>query len=124
VRVFQTRAFAQFCRKSGIAEEDLCALVDSMVLGAIDADLGGGVYKQRLRRQGQGKSSGYRTIVLLRFGQIAMFAYGFAKNDRANIGRDELLRFRRFAKEVFGYDDEELKRLAECGAISEICLEH
>jgi hypothetical protein len=124
MRVFQTRAFAQFCRKSGIAEEDLCALVDTMVLGAIDADLGGGVYKQRLRRRGEGKSGGFRTIVLIRFGQIAMFTYGFAKNDRANIDRSELLRFRRFAKEVFDYDDEELKRLAQSGAISEVCLGH
>jgi hypothetical protein len=124
VRVFQTRAFAQFCRKSNIAEGDLCALVDAMVLGAIDADLGGGVYKQRLRRRGQGKSGGYRTIVLVRFGQIAMFTYGFAKNERDNIDRTELMRFRKFAKEVFDYDDEELKKLANAGAIFEICLEH
>jgi len=124
VRVFQTRAFAQFCRKSKIAEDDLCMMVDSMVLGAIDADLGGGVYKQRLRRRGQGKSGGYRTIVLVRFGQIAMFTYGFAKNERDNIDHTELMRFRKFAKEVFDYDDEELKKLANAGAIFEICLEN
>ncbi len=99
-------------------------MVDAMVLGAIDADLGGGVYKQRLRRRGQGKSGGYRTIVLVRFGQIAMFTYGFAKNERDNIDRTELMRFRKFAKEVFDYDDEELKKLANAGAIFEICLEH
>jgi len=123
VRVFKSRAFAQFARKNLIEDDALCALVQTMVLGAIDADLGGGVYKQRLSRKGQGKSGGYRTILLLRFGRIAMFAYGFAKNDRSNIDQADLARFRRLAKEVFGYDDKEIEQLVRRGALQEICSE-
>jgi hypothetical protein len=36
--------------------------------GQIDADLGGEVIKQRIARPGQGRSRGYRTIILFRRG--------------------------------------------------------
>ena len=32
--------------------------------GQVDADLGGDVIKQRIARPGQGRSKGYRTIIL------------------------------------------------------------
>jgi hypothetical protein len=92
-----------------------------MLMGAIDADLGGGVYKQRLRRKGQGKSGSYRTIILLRFGEIALFTFGFAKNEQATISRRDLLAYRRFAKEVFQYDQEQIEQLVQSGALEEIC---
>ena len=34
--------------------------------GQVDADLGGGVIKQRIARLGQGRSGGYRSIILFR----------------------------------------------------------
>jgi len=123
MRVFKSKIFAQFCRKNGIGDDALREVVRSMVLGAMDADLGGGVYKQRLRRMGQGKSGGYRTIVLIRFGRIALFAYGFAKNDRANIDRADLIHFRKLAKEVLNYDDKELDQTVLDKVFEEIKLE-
>ena len=63
-----------------------------------DADLGGGVVKQRVARPGAGKSGGYRTIILLRRETRAIFVYGFAKNERANIEDDELADFKKLAK--------------------------
>ncbi len=122
MRVFKSRAFAQFARKNRIEDESLCELIRTMVLGAIDADLGG-VYKQRLPRKGQGKSGGYRTIVLIRFGRIALFAYGFAKNERANIDRSDLMHFRKLAKEVLNYDDKELDQIVRDNVFEEIDLE-
>jgi hypothetical protein len=123
MRVFKSKIFAQFCRKNGIGDDALREVIRSMVLGAIDADLGGGVYKQRLRRKGQGKSGGYRTIVLIRFGRIALFAYGFAKNDRANIDPADLIHFRKLAKEVLNYDDKELDQTVLGKVFEEIKLE-
>ena len=58
--------------------------------GLVDADLGGGIIKQRLARAGQGRSGGYRMLIAYRCGDRAMFLYGFAKNERDNIGEDEL----------------------------------
>ena len=56
----------------------------------IEADLGGGLIKQRIARAGQGKSGGYRTVLVYRHGELAVFLLGFAKSDRANIEDDEL----------------------------------
>ena len=123
MRIYRTREFSQFCKKNRIPVNDLCETVARMRLGAINADLGGGVYKQRLRRKGQGKSGGFRTIVFLRVESLAIFVYGFAKNDRDNIERYELEQFRQFAKEVFSYGDQEFQKLLKAGALEEICTE-
>jgi hypothetical protein len=58
--------------------------------GLVDADLGGGLIKQRVARPGQGKSGGFRTVIAYRHGDLAVFLLGFAKNERANIDEDEL----------------------------------
>jgi hypothetical protein len=63
--------------------------------GSIDADLGGGLIKQRAARPGQGKRSGYRTVIAYRRAERAVFLYGFAKSARANIDADELAALRR-----------------------------
>jgi hypothetical protein len=121
VRVFKSRVFAQFSRKNRIADADLCTAIEDMLAGTVDADLGGGVFKQRLRRKGQGKSGGFRSIILLRRQSISMFAYGFAKNERDNIDRSELIEFRKLAKEVFQYAEKDIARLLDTGALEEIC---
>jgi hypothetical protein len=123
VRVFKSRAFAQFSRKNRIADADLCSAIKDMLAGTVDADLGGGVFKQRLRRKGQGKSGGFRSIILLRRQTISMFAYGFAKNERENIDRSELTEFRMLAKEVFQYAEKDIDRLLSTGALEEICTD-
>ncbi len=86
----------------------------------IDADLGGGVIKQRLARPGQGKSGGFRSIVLFKRGATAFFVYGFAKNDRDNIDRQELKAFRLLASEMLALDNEALQAAMKNGTITEI----
>ncbi|HEY5329099.1 MAG TPA: type II toxin-antitoxin system RelE/ParE family toxin [Acidobacteriaceae bacterium] len=121
MRVFKSRAFAQFSRKNRIADADLCRAIEDMLAGTVDADLGGGVFKQRLRRKDQGKSGGFRSIILLRRQTISLFAYGFAKNERDNIDRSELIEFRTLAKEVFQYAEKDIDRLLSTGSLEEIC---
>ena len=45
----------------------------------MDADLGGGIIKQRVARTGQGRSGGYRMLIAYRSRSRAVFLYGFAK---------------------------------------------
>ena len=71
----------------------------------VDADLGGGVLKQRTARAGGGKAGGLRTIVPFRAGSRAVFVHGFAKSERANIRDDELAAFRMLAAKLLGYDE-------------------
>lgn len=120
MRVFKTKPFSRFADHEGIADTELCEAVRRAKEGLIDADLGGGVIKQRLARKGQGKSGGFRSIVLFRRSEKAFFVYGFAKSDRDNIRRDELKAFRRLADEMLAYDDKALKAAMKNGMITEI----
>jgi hypothetical protein len=120
MRVFKTKAFARFSNQEGITDEALCDAIRQAEKALIDADLGGGVIKQRLARKGQGKSGGYRSIVLFRRGERAFFAYGFAKKDQANIRADELKAFRKLAGVMLGLDDESLAAALKNGTIVEI----
>ena len=76
--------------------------------GQIDADLGGEVITQRIARPRQGKSKGYRTIILFRLGAKAFFVYGFAKSQRANINDDEQEQFKEAAKIVLSLTEHAL----------------
>ncbi len=99
MRIFKTKVVARFTRSEGIADASLVDAIKRAERGLIDADLGGGLFKQRVARQGQGKSGGYRMLVACRKGDRAVFFYGFAKNARSNIGDDEL----KTAREICAY---------------------
>lgn len=120
MRIFKTKPFARFAERENLADAALCDAVRRVEQGLVDADLGGGVIKQRIARPGQGKSGGFRGIVLFRHGERAFFAYGFAKNDRANIARDELKAFRMLAGEMLGLDDDALGAAMANGTIMEV----
>lgn len=120
MRIFLTKPFCRFIEHEGIDEVLLCEAIFRAGKGLIDADLGGGVIKQRLARKGQGKSGGYRTIIFFRRGVTAFFVYGFAKSEQGNISRDELKSFRRLAQEMLALDDLALTRAMRNGTITEI----
>ena len=92
--------------------------------GLVDADLGGGVIKQRVARLGKGKSCGYREMILFRQGDRAIFAFGFAKRAQANISKTDLALLKQAATEALGWSGEELDRLAASGTLMEIEDEH
>jgi hypothetical protein len=56
----------------------------------VNADLGGGLIKLRVARQGQGKRGGYRLLIAFRSKLRAVFQFGFAKSDLDNIDDDQL----------------------------------
>ena len=120
MRIFKNAWFDRFARKEGISDKSVAQAIERAERGLIDADLGGGVIKQRVARPGQGKSGGFRTVVLYRTAQRAFFVYGFAKSDRDNIGKDEEAQFRRAAGYVLGLSDEQLAVLIDNGQFLEV----
>ncbi|WP_241053184.1 type II toxin-antitoxin system RelE/ParE family toxin [Achromobacter xylosoxidans] len=120
MRVFKNAWFERFARKQGIADQALLEAIEQAGQGLIDADLGGGVIKQRVARPGQGKSSGFRTIILYRTAERAFFVYGFAKSDRDNIDDDEKAEFKKAAVHVLGLSEEHLAELIQKGLFSEV----
>ena len=98
----------------------LCEAVERAAKGLVDADLGGGVIKQRIARPGQGRSGGVRALVLFRRGERAFFVHGFAKSAREDLRRDELKALRELADEMFGQDARGLDAMLANGTISEV----
>lgn len=88
--------------------------------GQIDANLGGGVIKQRIARQGQGKSGGYRTIILFRRGDKAFFVYGFAKSTLDNIDASDERDFKELAKVLLSASAQQLETLVGQGKYVEV----
>ncbi len=119
-QTFKTKAFARFAKREGLEDGALCEAVERAERGLVDADLGGGVIKQRIAREGGGRSGDYRTIMLFRSGALAFFVYGFAKSDRENLRPDELATFRLLADEYLALDRQGLRAAQSVGAIIEV----
>lgn len=120
MRVFKTRAFARFANREGIDDDALCEAATRAGKGLIDADLGGGVIKQRIARSGEGRSGGFRSIVIFRRERLAFFAYGFAKRNRQNLRPDELKAYRLLAAEMLAMDAPGLNAALHNGTIFEV----
>ena len=120
MRTFKTKTFARFADHERLEDAALCEAVRRARSGLIDADLGGGVIKQRIARRGGGRSGGFRTILLFRRGDLAFFVYGFAKSDRENLRRDELETYRLLADEYLALDPAGLASAQATGAIIEV----
>jgi len=120
VRVFKIRTFARFQRQERLSDDALADAVRRLETGLIDADLGGGLFKQRVARRGQGKSGGYRTILAYRQGNLAIFLFGFAKNERDNIDDSDLADWRNVGRVWLRLDDADLSGAEATGKLIEV----
>lgn len=120
MQIFKNKWFTKFAKAEGISDDKLCEAVKDAELGLIDADYGGGVIKQRIARENAGKSGGYRTIVLYRQGSRAFFVYGFSKKGRANLEDYEVREYKKSAKIILKYSDEELAKFIKNGVFQTV----
>ena len=120
-RVFKTRYFIRWMRKTALNDEMLCAAVNEMAQGLIDADLGGGVVKKRVGISGRGKRGGARTLIATNKVNRWFFVYGFEKNDRANISDDELEALKDLAEQLLARTGNQLAEALNDGSLMEIC---
>ena len=120
MRVFKTKEFARFARSERITDERLAEAADRAERGLVDANLGGGLIKQRVARQGQGARSGYRTLMAFRAASRTVFLYGFAKSESDNIGPDELDFWRRVAAAFLAMDAPKLNAMIQAQEITEV----
>jgi hypothetical protein len=119
-RIFMTRTFARWMRKAGLADQALCQAVSEMSQGLIDADLGGNVVKKRVPLPGRGKRGGARTIVATNRGDRWFFLYGFEKNERANIDKDEIKALQELAAEYLAIDNQGIELAVSSGKFMEV----
>ena len=110
VRIFKTRYFSRWMKKTELTHSALSQAVAEMSKGLIDADLGAGVVKKRIGVAGRGKSSGVRTLVATNKGSRWYFMYGFEKNVMGNIGEKPLGALQDLAQDLLSLTNAELER--------------
>ncbi len=118
--VFKTKWLARFARRERITDAGLREAIERAERGLVDADLGGGLIKQRVAREGQGRSGGYRMLVAYRAQGRAVFLYGFAKSEQDNIEPDELLSLREIAGAWLAADAEWIAAAIEAKELQEV----
>ena len=123
-RVFKTRHFDRWMRKTELTDAALCEAVREMFQGLIDAHLGGGLVKKRVGLGGRGKRGGARTLVATYQNSRWFFVFGFEKNERDNIDVDALEALQELASQLFMRTNEELAIAVADGTLKEICHEH
>ena len=112
-RVFKTAWFSKAAKKAHIGDAELRSAIRQVMQGQAD-NLGGGVFKKRL-----GKNL-YRSLILAKGGRYRVYAYLFAKQDRANIGEEELAAFRALADLYARKSDADIARELQFGELVEI----
>jgi hypothetical protein len=110
VIIYKTRWFDRWARKQDLDDLSLCRAVDEILAGLYDADLGGGLFKKRIARSGQGKRSGFRTLIATNKGDSWFFVFGFPKNERSNIDKDEEEALKKLASELLSLNPEDLEK--------------
>lgn len=118
--VYTTRWFDRWARKQGLTTLSLCAAVCEMRAGLYDADRGGGLLKKRIARAGQGKRGGFRTLVATNKGTRWIFVYGFPKNERSNIDKDEEDALKQLAAHLLALTAQALGQAERAGELMEV----
>ena len=103
-----TKWFKKWAQKSNLSDENLLEAIENLENGLSVADLGGNIYKVRVQRPGKGKSSGFRTIVVYRIEEKAIFLYGFGKNEKSNIDKQELSYFKKLGSDLLALNEEQI----------------
>lgn len=114
MRVFKTKGFSAAALKVAITDAELCEAMRQVMKGQAD-DLGGGVFKKRLKENRQ------RSIILAKGGDYWVYQFLFAKADRDNISDKELSGFKKMAKAYEKLSKEQIQDLLKLQAFEEIC---
>jgi hypothetical protein len=122
MRVFKNKWFARWAHAEDVEDAVLMQAAAEIVAGQVEADLGGGLFKKRLARQGGGKRGGYRVLIGYKKPntQRVVFLYAFAKNARANISDTEKEALSLVAEAFISATDAQVSLLLKEGAVVEV----
>ena len=118
--IYKTRWFDRWARKQNLSTRALREAVGEMEAGPYEADLGGGLLKKRIGRPGQGKSGGFRTLVATNKGSKWFFVFGFPKNVRSNIDKDEEEALKKLASHLLSLSAPALITAQRAGELMEV----
>jgi hypothetical protein len=87
---YKLRDFTKWAKSVGLSDKALHDALDEMNRGLRGNRLGAGIFKKRIGLPGRGKRGGVRTIVFFKQHDFAVFIYGYAKNEKADLDPREL----------------------------------
>ena len=108
-----TKWFKKWADKSKLSKTNLLEAITDLENGLSVSDLGGNLFKIRVKREGRGKSSGFRTIVIFKRSDKAIFLYGFGKNEKSNISNTELRYFKKLGNDLLALNPKEISSSLE-----------
>ena len=108
-----TKWFKKWSKKANLSNQNMLEAIKDLEAGLSTADLGNHLYKVRIKRASSGKSSGFRTIILYKEKDRAIFLYGFGKNEKANINKAELRYFKKLGNDLLALTLDQLKQAIE-----------
>jgi hypothetical protein len=120
MKIYKNRTFDRWAQKEGLNNLSLCNAVNEIAAGLYDADLGGGLFKKRIAKPGKGKSGGFRTIIATNNKDRWFFIFGFSKNERSNIDKDEEEALKMLSKQLLAYTPDELEQAKNSNALIEV----
>lgn len=120
MRIFKTKWFTRFASKEDIDDAKLVETVQSIESGLVDADYGGGLIKQRIARDGGGKSGGYRSVVAFRSENRSIFMFAFPKSDQENLTVVEKREYKKAAAIYLGMTESEIQKAIDNGVLIEV----
>lgn len=123
MRLFKTKEFARLARKAALSDRSLREAVARAEDGLVDARIGKFLIKQRIARENEGRSGGFRAIIFHRQSDRVVFLHLFAKNERNNLTGSEEDAYRDFAKELAALDEHLVNKLVRENRWMEISYE-
>ena len=115
-----TKRFFKWASNEKIPEEELGTALADLQGGNCEANLGGCLYKKRIRFEGQGKSGSGRTIICYKKEDRAIFIHGFAKNEKSNVSKQEINAFKELAKVLLGLSETDIAIAIKNGDFIEV----
>ncbi len=97
MRIFRTKWFSRFARQEDIGDAKLVEAVQNIENNLVEADYGGGLIKQRIARDGGGKSGGYRSIIAFKSETRSVFVFAFSKSEKENLTKIEVREYKKAA---------------------------
>lgn len=120
MQIYKTNWFNHWAKKQDLTNQALCQAVQEMQQGLYEADLGSGLFKKRIAKQGQGKSGGFRTLIATNKGNRWFFVFGFEKTARSNIGQKEQAALKRLADEMLHYPPQTIENLERANELIKV----
>ena len=118
--IYKTRWFDRWAKKQGLSVAALCEAVREMNSGLFEVDLGGGLLKKRIARPGEGKRGGFRTLIATNKGDRWIFVFGFPKNERSNIDKDEQEALKKLATHLLSLTSPAIGKAKSDGELIEV----